>query len=145
MADIVPIAGKVGTLTVNGVTVRLTRVTPRIQTGVIEFGTTSQTADADSNYWLNVLANMNSWSVQADGYVDHNAVAAARLIGDNIKFRPGTTAAGTVSILLSANHGFSGSCLVENIETSFDAEDQSKPMRFSCTLRGDGAVTYTNS
>ena len=145
MPNITAIAGKSGTLTVNGVTAQLSRITVRTTTGVIKFATTGQTADADSNYWMNTLSGINEWSVEGDGYIDNTGIAAGRFIGDSIKFRPGTGASGTVAVLFAANHGFSGSVIVESIEHSLDAEDQSKPDKFRVSLIGNGSMTYTNS
>lgn len=144
MAAIVALAGKTGTLTVNAVTVRLSRWTVRVNNSIIEFATTGQTADSDSQYWMNVLSGLNSATIEADGYVDHHATAASRLIGDSIKFRPGTGAAGTVVCLFGTTHGFSATVVVESIEGGIDVES-TKPDTFRVTLRVDGALTYTNS
>lgn len=144
MAAIVPLAGKIATLTVNSVAVRLTRGRIRIGNAVIEFATTGQTPDSDTQYWLNRISGLNSWEGEFDGYIDHNATAAARLIGDNIKFRPGTSAAGTLVVLFTTGHGFSGTGVVEFIEAGYDAEGN-KPDTFRVTMKGDGALTYTNS
>lgn len=144
MAAIIPLAGKTATLTVNSVTVRLTRGRIRIANAVIEFATTGQTADSDTQYWMNRLSGLNSWEAEFDGYIDHNATAAARLIGDNIKFRPGTSAAGTLVVLFATGHGFSGTGVVEVIEAGYDAEGN-RPDTFRATMKGDGAITYTNA
>src|SRR5687767_4958736 len=144
MAAIVALAGKIGTLTVNAVSVKLTRWTVRAQNGVIEFATTGQTADADSQYWMGILSGLNSATIEADGYVDHNATAASRLIGDSIKFRVGTGAAGTVVCLFTANHGFSATVVVESIEGGIDVES-TRPDTFRVTLRVADALTYTNA
>ena len=144
MAAIVPLAGKIATFTMNSVAVRLTRGAVRIENAIIEFATTGQTADSDTQYWMNRLSGLNSWSVEADGYVDHNATAAARLIGDTIKFRPGTSGSGTFVVLFSTTHGFTGSVVVQSIEQAYDVES-TKPDTFRVSLLGDGAITYTNS
>lgn len=144
MADIVPLAGKTATLTINAVPVRLTRGRLRVQNSVIEFATTGQTADGDSQYWLNRLSGLNSWEFEGDGYVDHNVVPAGRLIGNNIKLRPGTSAAGTLQVLFATGHGFSGTGPVETIEMGYDAE-ATRPDTFRFSMRGDGALTYINS
>lgn len=144
MAAIVPLAGKIATFTVNAVTVRLTRGSVRVNNSVIEFATTGQTADADAQYWMNTLSGLNSWSLEADGYIDHHATAATRLIGDSIKFRPGTGAAGTLVVLFATGHGFSGTGVVESIEGAYDVESN-RPDTFRVSIRGDGALTYTNS
>jgi hypothetical protein len=144
MAAIVPLAGKIATLTVNSVAVRLTRGRIRIGNQVLEFATTGQTADADTQYWMNRLSGLNSWEFEGDGYIDHHATAATRLIGDTIKFRPGTSAAGVLAVLFTTGHGFTGSGVVEFIEAAYDAEG-SKPDTFRVTMKGDGALTYTNT
>lgn len=144
MAAIVALAGKIGSLTVNGVTVRLSRWTVRIQNGVLAFAVLGQTADADTQYWMNKLSGLNDGSIEADGYVDHNATTAARLIGDNIKFRPGTGASGTVICLFTTGHGFSCAVVVESIEPAVDVESN-KPDTFRVSLQVDGPITYVNS
>ena len=144
MAAIVALAGKIGTLTVNGVTVRLSRWTVRVQNSVIEYAVLSQTADSDSQYWMNRLSGLNAAEIEADGYVDHNNTAAARLIGDTIKFRPGTGASGTVVCLFTTSHGFSAVVVVESIEGGVDVESN-KPDTFRVTLKVDGALVYTNA
>ena len=144
MAAIIPLPGKSGVFTVNGVTVRLTKISLKVSNEVGKYATTGQTADADSQYWMNKISGLNDWSIQATGYIDFNAVAASRLTGDNIKFRPGTGAAGTVVIAWGANYGISGSVVVADIGPDMDAES-SKPDTFSVTLEGDGTLTYTNS
>lgn len=144
MAAITALHGKTGVFTVNGVTVRLSQITVNITNAVVEFATTGQTADADSQYWMNNISGLNSATIEANGYVDNNSTAASRLIGDNIKFRPGTGAAGTVIVLFAANHGFSAAATVADIGMALDAEG-TKPDTFKVTLKIDGAVTYTNS
>ncbi len=144
MAAITALHGKSGAFTVNGVTVRLSRITVNISNGIVEFATTGQTADADSQIWMNNISGLNSATIEADGYVDHNLTAANRLIGDNIKFRPGTGTAGTVSVLFAAGHGFTATATVADIGQGLDAEG-TKPDTFKVTLKVDGAITYTNS
>ena len=144
MAEIVPLAGKNAAVTVNAVTVKLTRGRLRVGNQVLEFATTGQTLDTDSNAWMQALSGINRWSLEADGYVDHNATAAARLIGDNIKFRPGTTAAGTFQVLLASGHGFSGAGVVSDLEVGWDAEGN-KPDSARVSMTGNGALTYINS
>lgn len=144
MAAIVQLAGKTAIFTMNGVSVRLTRGAVRIETDVGQFMTTQQTADGDSQYWHGSLIGGNKWSVQADGYVDHNATAASRLIGDSIKFRPGTTGSGTFVMTFAANHGFTGSVIVQSIEQAYDAESN-RPDTFRVSLIGVDAPTYTNA
>jgi len=144
MAAIVQLAGKTATLTINAVQVRLTRGSVRIESDIGQFMTTGQTADGDSNYWHGVLVGGNKWSVQADGYVDHNATAAARLIGDNIKLRPGTAGSGTFVMLFATGHGFTGVAWVQSIEQAYDAESN-RPDTFRVSLIGADALTYTNT
>ncbi len=109
-----------------------------------KYATTGQTADADSNYWMNKLAGLNDWSIEADGYIDYNAVAASRLTGDNIKFRPGTGASGTLAIAFGPTYGITGTAVVANIDMGLDAES-AKPNSFRVSLEGDGTLTYVNS
>ena len=144
MAAIIALHGKTGTFTVNSVTVRLSRISIRVNNEIVKFATTGQTADADSQYWMNKLSGLNDWSIEADGYIDFNATAASRLTGDNIKFRPGTGASGTLVIRFGANYGFTGTAVVGNIDMALDAES-SKPDTFRVMLDGDGALTYDNS
>lgn len=144
MAAIVQLAGKTATLTINAVTVRLTRGTVRIESDIGQFMTTGQTADSDSQYWHGVLVGGNKWSVQADGYIDHHATPASRLIGDSIKFRPGTSAAGTFVMLFATGHGFTGVVAVQSIEAAYDAESN-RPDTFRVSLVGVDAITYTNA
>lgn len=144
MAAIVQLAGKTATLTMNGVTVRLTRGSVRIESDIGQFMTTGQTADGDQNYWHENLVGGNKWSFQADGYVDHNATAASRLIGDSIKFRPGTSGSGTFVMLFATNHGFTGTVHIQSIEQAYDAESN-RPDTFRVSGLGSGAITYTNS
>lgn len=144
MAAIVPLAGKIATLTINSVAVKLTRGRVRINNSVLEFATTGQTPDSDSNYWMNRISGLNSWEMEADGYIDHQATAAARLLGDNIKLRPGTSAAGTLSVLFTTGNGMSGTGVVEVAEPAYDVEGN-KPDTFRFTMKGDGALTYVNS
>lgn len=131
-------------MTINSVTVRLTRGRVRIGNQVLEFATTGQTADSDAQYWMNRLSGLNSWEFEGDGYIDHNATAASRLIGSSINLRPGTSASGTLQVLFNTGHGFSGTGVVETTEMGYDAESN-KPDTFRFTMKGDGALTYVNS
>lgn len=144
MAAIVQLAGKTASLTMNGVTVRLTRGSVRIESDIGQFMTTGQTADSDSQYWHGVLIGGNKWSVQADGYIDHHATAASRLIGDSIKFRPGTAGSGTFIMLFATGHGFTGTVAIQSIEAGYDAESN-RPDTFRVSMIGADAITYTNS
>ena len=144
MAAIIPLPGKTGTFTVNGVTVRLSQISVKVANEVGKYATTGQTADADSNYWMNKIAGLNDWSVEANGYIDYNAIPAGRLTGDNIKFRPGTGASGTMSIAFGSNYGLTGTGIVSDIGMALDAENP-KPDTFKVTIEGDGAMTYVNS
>ncbi len=144
MAAIVPLPGKIGVFTVNGVTVRLSKISIKVSSEIGKFATTGQTADADSNYWMEKLAGLNDWSVEADGYIDYNVTANARLTGDNIKFRPGTGTSGTVSIAFGPTYGVTGTVIAASIDMALDAES-AKPDTFRVTLEGSGAMTYVNS
>ncbi len=144
MAAIIPLAGKTAVLTINSVTVRLTRGRVRVGNSVLEFATTSQTADSDSQYWMNRLSGLNSWDFEGDGYIDHAASATARLVGSTINIRPGTSAAGTLSVLFATGEGFTGTGVVETMEEAYDAEGN-KPDTFRFTMKGDGALTYVVS
>lgn len=141
---IVPIRGFTGSLTINSVAFKLSKWTVKVQSDVMEYAVTGQTADGDSNYWKNVLAGLNSASIDIEAYYDHNAVAASRWVGATYNLRPGTGAAGTVTCLFASGGGFSAVVVVESIEGSIDAESN-KPSPIRATLRVDGAITYTNS
>lgn len=145
MATIVPLAGKTVSVTVNGVTWRITKGSIKVGNEVIKFFTTGETVDADGNYWMNKLAGINDWSISGEGYLDYNAAPANRVIGANINFRPGTGAAGTLTILFAANFGITGSVVVSEWSPSFDAENSSKPNPFSFAAEGNGSLTYINA
>lgn len=145
MADIIALAGLNVSTTVNGVIVRLTRGRIRIGTQVLQFATTGQTRDADLKAWMNTMAGgANNWEVEADGYIDHNIVPAARLIGDAIKFRPGTTPPGVFQVLFATGDGFAGSLIIDQFEGSWDAEGN-KPITVRVSGKGDGILTYINT
>jgi hypothetical protein len=144
MPTIVALHGKSGVFSVNGVTVRLSQISVNITNSVVEYATTGQTPDADSQYWMENISGLNSATIEANGYVDNNATPANRLIGDNIKFRPGTGAAGTVSVAFAANHGFTATATVADIGQAMDAEGN-KPDTFKVTLKVSGALTYVNA
>lgn len=145
MADITALGGPGVATTVNGVTVRLTEGRLRIGSKILKFGTTGQTLDADLKAWMNSLpGGMNDWSFEMNGYTDHNATAAARLLGNNIKFRPGTVPPGVFMVLLTVGDGFQGNYNVENFEVDWNAEDGEKPVRCRVSGVGDGPLTYIN-
>jgi hypothetical protein len=70
--------------------------------------------------------------------------AAARLIGDNIKFRPGTAGSGTLVVLFATGTGSAGPGSSSRSKPAYDAE-ANKPDTFRVTMKGNGALTYTNS
>jgi len=144
MAAIVALHGKVASVSINAVTFRITSGSFNIDNDVVQFFTTGETADADSQYWMNKISGVNNWSFEGSGYLDRNAVAANRAWGDNIKIRPGTGASGTLSVAIGTTFGFSGTVVVKSLVPSFDAESN-KPSGFRFVLEGDGALTYVNS
>ncbi len=141
---IVALAGKSAVVTINSVTVKIARGRFRIGNQVLKFMVTGETPDSDSQYWERALSGNNSWSFEGDGYIDHAATAAARLVGTTINIRPGTSAAGVLSVLFASGDGFTGTGVVESTDPGFDAES-TKPDTFRFTITGDGALVYVNS
>lgn len=141
---IVAVRGFVGSLTINSTAFNLTKWTVKVQSDLMTYATTGQSADSDSNYWKNVLAGLNSATIDIEGYYNHHATAANRWVGSTYNLRPGTGAAGTVACLFTTGGGFSATVVVESIEGGIDAE-ANRPDSIRATLRVDGAITYTNS
>ena len=141
---IVAVQGFLGSCTINAVAFKLSKWTVKVQSALHEYATTGQTADSDSNYWMNVLKGLCSATIDFEAYYDHNATAANRWVGATYNIRPGTGAAGTVACLFTSGGGFSATVVVESIEGGIDAES-TKPDTIRGTFRVDGQITYTNS
>lgn len=145
MADIIPLSGLNVSTMVNGIVFRLTRGRIRIGSLLLQFATTGQTIDPDLKAWMNTLeGGVNTWEFESDGYVDHNVTPASRLQGNNLKFRPGTRAAGVLQALFAAGHGFSGTAVIDQLEVGWDAEGN-KPISARVGGKGDGPITYINA
>ena len=140
-APITALAGKVGKITVNSVTVKLASWEVRVNNEVIKYATLSQTADSDSQYWKNTLSGINEATISVRGYWDSNATANAKLTGSTIGLRPGTGGAGTGFFGFTTSDGFTATFVVESITASIDAEGN-KPGMFEATLAVDGAITW---
>ena len=143
---ITAIAGKYGLIKFASATAKLVGWTINISNSLIEYATTGQTADADSQYWMNVLSGLNSATIEVEGYWDNTGTAANQWTGSAYALRPGTGASGngTFGFTTTANNCFVATVVVESISAGTNAESN-KPATFRATLRVDGAVTYPSA
>lgn len=143
---ITAIAGKYGLIKFASATAKLVGWTCNINNSIIEYATTGQTADDDSQYWMNVLSGLNSATLEVEGYWDNTATAANQWTGATYGVRPGTGTVGvaTLGFTTTANNCFVATVVVESISAGTNAESN-KPATFRATLRVDGAVTYPSA
>ena len=138
---ITAVHGKSGILTINSVTAKLTGWTVRVSNGITKYATLSQTADANSQYWMNKIAGLNDAVIEVTGYWDSNATVANKWTGTTYSLRPGMGASGSVVCSFVSGDAFTATVIVQSIQGSTSAES-GKPAEFSATLEVDGALAY---
>jgi hypothetical protein len=135
------LSGKVGILTINATVAKITAWTIRIENDVIAYATTGQTADANTQYWMNKLSHMNNATIDIEAWWTSESVATAKFTGTDYVLRPGTGSAGTVACSFVTGDAFSATVVVRSIEGGINIESN-KPSTFRATLEVSGAVTY---
>lgn len=135
------LAGKVGTLTINANVAKIVAWTLRVSNDVIRYITTGQTADGNTQYWMNKISGNNDAVIDIEAWWTSEAVATAKFTGTDYLLRPGTGAAGTVSCGFVTGDAFSASVVVASIDAGINTESN-KPSTFRATLEVTGGVTY---
>ena len=144
MPTIAAIAGKIGSVTLGGITLNVENISVTLSTQILEYAVTSMTADGDGNRWMESICGINSGKFTATLPLDYDSTAADRTFGATTNIRPGLAGAGTLVVNMAANYGFSGSVWVTEINPTIDVPG-SKPTSAQISMTLNGAPTYVNS